>query len=204
VRVVVNMAASMDSRVAGSGGDPVQLSCPADVDRVHALRARVDAVVVGVGTVLADDPRLTARRDSVPDEQPLRVVADSTLRTPSQARVLDDEADTVILAGNAHADASVQGASVLAAGESRVDLDRAVDVLADRGVESMLVEGGPTLAASWLASGHVDRFTLYTAPRVLGEGPSLAEAFEGLDVDLVPRSRGALGEGLLACYGVQA
>jgi riboflavin biosynthesis pyrimidine reductase len=65
-----------------------------------------------------------------------------------------------------------------------------------------MIEGGPTLAASALAAGLVDRFSVYIAPRVLGEGPSLAEAFQGLDVDLEPRSRAPLGEGTLVNYGV--
>jgi 2,5-diamino-6-(ribosylamino)-4(3H)-pyrimidinone 5'-phosphate reductase len=201
VHVVLNMAASLDGRVAGPGGQPVQLSGPEDHERVHHLRADSDAIVVGIGTVLADDPRLTARPEprGPREEQPLRVVVDSRLRTPEDARVLDEAADTLVLASE---DGELPGATVVPVGEDQVDLAAGVDALADRGVERVMIEGGPTLAASALAAGLVDRFSVYIAPRVLGEGPSLAEAFQGLDVDLEPRSRAPLGEGTLVNYGV--
>jgi len=202
VHVVVNMAASLDGRVAGPGGQPVQLSGEADLRRVHALRAASDAVVVGAGTVAVDDPRLTARPDPRPprEEQPLRVVVTSQPQLPARARVLDDAADTLVLAGQP---GQIAGADVHPApGEAGVDLAQAWDELAERGVEDAMVEGGPTLVASLLAADLVDRFMLYTAPRILGEGPSLAAAFEGLSLELEPRTRTALGEGTLTTYGV--
>lgn len=211
VHVVLNMAASLDGRVAGPGGDPVQLSGPEDHERVHRLRAASDAIVVGIDTVISDDPRLTARTEPRParEEQPLRVVVDSRLRIPPKARVLDGKADTLVLTteqGDSRADADeLAGAEMHAAGGGdTVDLAAGFAALEQRGIEQVLIEGGPTLAASALAAGLVDRLHLYLAPRVLGEGPSLADAWRGLEVDLEPRSRAPLGEGTLVSYGVQA
>lgn len=202
VDVVLNMAASLDGRVAGAGGKPVRLSSGEDLDRVHALRADSDAIVVGIGTVLADDPRLTVRRGRAPGdgEQPTRVVVDSQLRTPEGARVLDEAAPTIVFAAR---EGQLPGAEVhTVPGEDGVDLTAVLSSLEEDGVEHLLLEGGPTLAASALAAGLVDRLHLYLAPRVLGEGPSLADAWRGLDVELAPRSRSPLGEGTLVSYDV--
>lgn len=201
--VVFNLACSVDGRVAGKGGEPVTLSGPEDLDRVHRLRAASDAIVVGRGTVEADDPRLTARTEPRPprEEQPIRVVVASKGTLPEGARVLDDAAPTLVLATR---EAQLDGAEVVAVeGGDRVDLEAGLAALADRGVGQVLLEGGPTLGASFVAAGLVDRIHVYVAPRILGEGPSLADALEGVPARLAPRSRGPLGEGTLISYGVQ-
>jgi diaminohydroxyphosphoribosylaminopyrimidine deaminase/5-amino-6-(5-phosphoribosylamino)uracil reductase len=198
------MAVSLDGRVAGPGGEPVQLSGEADMRRVHRLRADSGAIAVGVGTVLNDDPRLTARPEPRPslEAQPVRVVVDSQLRTPGDAQVLDDRADTLVLAAT---EGEVSGAEVhVAPGDGSVDLAAGFAHLAERGVDQLMLEGGPTLAGAALAEGLVDRAHVYIAPRILGGGPCLAEAWDGLAVELEPRSRTALGEGTLVNYGVRS
>ncbi len=138
-------AATLDGRSAAADGTSRWITGPAARDDVHRLRAEADAVVVGVGTVVADDPELTVRPD--PGRQPLRVVLDRSGRTPAGARihpalVLDSEP-----------------AKALAA-------------LAELGVVSVLLEGGPTLAAAFLREGLVDRLVGYVAPALLGAGPA--------------------------------
>jgi diaminohydroxyphosphoribosylaminopyrimidine deaminase/5-amino-6-(5-phosphoribosylamino)uracil reductase len=137
---------------------------------VHKLRGTADAVMVGVGTVLADDARLTARnlRDgTLAIRQPLRVVVDSHGRTPADAKVRDGAARTWI--------ATV--ADVGAAPDGRVDLRALLLALFERGIRSVLLEGGPRLAGAFLAAGLVDRVVGYVAPKVLGAGPAaLADA----------------------------
>lgn len=199
MHVVLNMAASLDGRVAGAGGEPVQLSCPADQRRVHALRADSDAVLVGVGTVLADDPRLTARTDPLPERQPLRVVLDHDGRTPSDATVVDDAAPSLVL--TAGVDEPIGQADVQPVGDP-IEPPAVLETLAERGVEQLMIEGGPTVACSFLEAGAVDRAHLYLAPRILGEGPSLADAWTGLEASWTPRARGPLGEGTLVSYEV--
>jgi diaminohydroxyphosphoribosylaminopyrimidine deaminase/5-amino-6-(5-phosphoribosylamino)uracil reductase len=150
---------------------------------VHRLRAECDAVVAGVGTVLADDPQLTVRPD--PGRQPLRVVVDSAGRTPRDARVLDDAAPTLVATVGSRYDDT--HALVLPPGpDGRADLGALLVALAERDVVSVLLEGGPTLAGAFVAAGLVDRVVGYVAPALLGEGPA---ALAGTGVTTIADAR---------------
>ncbi|HEY7272700.1 MAG TPA: bifunctional diaminohydroxyphosphoribosylaminopyrimidine deaminase/5-amino-6-(5-phosphoribosylamino)uracil reductase RibD [Actinoplanes sp.] len=163
--VTWKFAATLDGRSAAADGTSQWITSePARAD-VHVLRARADAIIAGVGTVLVDDPHLTVRdpRDgSIAITQPLRVVVDSAGRTPENARVRDAAAPTWI------ATAAAVGAGV----DGRVDLPEMLTQLYARGVRGALLEGGPTLAGSFLAGGLVDTVVGYVAPKLLGAGPS--------------------------------
>ena len=141
-------AATLDGRSAAADGTSRWITGEQARADVHRLRAESDAVLVGVGTVLADDPALTARPD--PGRQPLRVVLDRSGRVPPDAQVLDGRAPTVVL-----------------------DLPplQALADLQARGVVSVLLEGGPTLAGAFVRAGLVDRVVGYVAPALLGAGP---------------------------------
>lgn len=162
-------AATLDGRSAAADGSSRWITGEVARADVHRLRAECDAVVVGVGTVLTDDPALTARPD--PGHQPLRVVVDGRGRTPASARVLDDAAPTlVVTSGTSYGEGRTL---VLApAADGRADLAALLRALADRGVVSVLLEGGPTLAGSFVAAGLVDRVIGYVAPVLLGAGPA--------------------------------
>jgi diaminohydroxyphosphoribosylaminopyrimidine deaminase/5-amino-6-(5-phosphoribosylamino)uracil reductase len=146
-------AASLDGRVAASDGTSRWISSARSRDQVHDMRTRIDAIVVGTGTVLADDPQLTARGpDGMPlSRQPLRVVV-GTSDLPPSAKVADDSAETVHLRTH--------------------DPDEVLDGLARRGVVDILLEGGPTLAGAFLRAGRIDRVLAYVAPVLLGAGPA--------------------------------
>ena len=145
-------AATLDGRTAAADGTSRWITGPQARAQVHQLRADSDAVIVGVGTVLADDPRLTVRdADGTPTRrQPLRVVFDRTGRTPAGAKVRDDAAPTLLTTDSP--------AGVLA-------------TLYQRGARSALLEGGATLAGAFVAAGLIDRVVGYLAPRLLGAGP---------------------------------
>ncbi|GAB3843694.1 bifunctional diaminohydroxyphosphoribosylaminopyrimidine deaminase/5-amino-6-(5-phosphoribosylamino)uracil reductase RibD [Micromonospora andamanensis] len=163
--VIWKYAATLDGRSAAADGTSMWITSEAARMDVHALRATVDAVVVGVGTVLADDPRLTVRnlRDgSLAIRQPLRVVVDSAGRTPADARVRDGAAGTWV----------ATAAEVGAGPDGGVDLPALLAALHTRGVRAVLLEGGPRLAGAFLAAGLVDRVVGYLAPRLLGAGPA--------------------------------
>ncbi|SNS50440.1 diaminohydroxyphosphoribosylaminopyrimidine deaminase / 5-amino-6-(5-phosphoribosylamino)uracil reductase [Geodermatophilus pulveris] len=154
-QVVWKVAGTLDGRVAAADGSSRWVTGPEARAAVHRLRATCDAVVVGSGTALADDPRLTVRdadgRDA--DRQPLRVVLDRRGRLPSTARVHDGAAPTL----------------VSSAATARALLDE----LFTRDVRRVLLEGGPTLAAAFLRDGLVDEAVVHLAPTLLGAGPSL-------------------------------
>ncbi|MEV6814884.1 bifunctional diaminohydroxyphosphoribosylaminopyrimidine deaminase/5-amino-6-(5-phosphoribosylamino)uracil reductase RibD [Micromonospora sp. NPDC051296] len=163
--VIWKYAATLDGRSAAADGTSMWITSEAARMDVHALRATVDAVVVGVGTVLADDPRLTVRnlRDgSLAIRQPLRVVVDSAGRTPVDAQVRDGAARTWI----------ATAAEVGAGPDGGVDLFALLAALHGQGVRAVLLEGGPRLAGAFLAAGLVDRVVGYLAPRLLGAGPA--------------------------------
>ncbi|WP_341720383.1 bifunctional diaminohydroxyphosphoribosylaminopyrimidine deaminase/5-amino-6-(5-phosphoribosylamino)uracil reductase RibD [Micromonospora sp. FIMYZ51] len=182
--VIWKYAATLDGRSAAADGTSMWITSEAARMDVHALRATVDAVVVGVGTVLADDPRLTVRnlRDgSLAIRQPLRVVVDSAGRTPADAQVRDGAARTWI----------ATAAEVGAGADGGVDLPALLAALHARGVRAVLLEGGPRLAGAFLAAGLVDRVVGYLAPRLLGAGPAaLVDAgvttiAEAIDLEII-------------------
>jgi diaminohydroxyphosphoribosylaminopyrimidine deaminase / 5-amino-6-(5-phosphoribosylamino)uracil reductase len=154
-------AATLDGRCAAADRSSRWITGPAARADVHRLRAEADAVLVGVGTALADDPQLTAR-DSATTRQPLRVVLDTEGRTPPGARVRDAAAETLILTA----------ADVKRGPDGRLDLTAALHLLYDRGVRSVLLEGGPTLAGAFLAAAIIDKMIGYLAPALLGAGPT--------------------------------
>ncbi len=163
--VIWKYAATLDGRVAAADGSSMWITSESARSDVHALRGTVDAVIAGVGTVLVDDPRLTARnlRDgTLAIRQPLRVVVDSAGRTPVGARVRDGAADTWV----------ATAAELGIGADGRVDLPALLVALYQRGVRAALLEGGPTLAGAFLAAGLVDKVIGYLAPKLLGAGPA--------------------------------
>ncbi|RJL31340.1 bifunctional diaminohydroxyphosphoribosylaminopyrimidine deaminase/5-amino-6-(5-phosphoribosylamino)uracil reductase RibD [Bailinhaonella thermotolerans] len=173
--VTWKFAATLDGRSAAADGTSQWITSPAAREDVHRLRAESDAIVAGVGTVLADDPLLTARPSGrAARRAPLRVVLDSDARTPLTARVLDAQAPTLVaVAEDAEPGPLECRAAVVrlprAAGRG-IDPGALLEELYRREVVGVFLEGGPTLAGSFLAGGYVDRVVAYLAPTLLGSG----------------------------------
>lgn len=175
--VTVCAAASIDGRIASRSGDS-RLSSGADLDRLHALRARTDAVVVGANTARRDDPLLTVRR--VRGRNPLRVVVDSSGAVPARSRLLRTASESPVLvavsrAAPAHVEDRLAPAEVVRVGAHRVDLRRLLEALYARGVRSVLAEGGGQLNWELVRLGLCDTLLLTICPAVLGAGTALAE-----------------------------
>ena len=173
--VVLKYAQTVDGRIATRGGDAKWISSEAERRISHGLRAACDAVLVGVGTAIIDDPQLTVRM--VPGSSPLRVVLDSTLRVPSTAQVFDEQARTVVLTTSPSSEerrevlrARAVGVHVVEAGPRGVDLASALQTLRELGVGSLLVEGGARVITSFFAEKLVDRLVVGIAPTIMGAG----------------------------------
>jgi diaminohydroxyphosphoribosylaminopyrimidine deaminase/5-amino-6-(5-phosphoribosylamino)uracil reductase len=186
--VIVKFAATLDGKIAASSGDSRWVAGEAARAWAHGFRTKVDAIMCGVNNVLLDDPQLTARPGGAHAErQPLRIVADSRGRTPLDAKVLGSGGKTIIATTDAspaawRAAIGERGAEALvlpADADGRVDL-RALSVdLGERGVLSLLVEGGGVLHASFFAAGLVDKVHAIIAPKIVGGTRYPAVAGEG-------------------------
>ncbi len=186
--VTVKLAQSLDGRIATVSGDSQWISSPSSLKLAHQLRSTHDAIMVGIGTVLADDPRLTVRL--VKGRDPLRIIVDSRLRLPADARMLAESAPRhTLVATTEMADSKRAselerlGAEVFlvptTANKSQVDLRALLQEVGRRGIESVLVEGGSGIVTSLFAARLVDRMVVVIAPKIIGKG---TEAIGGLGI----------------------
>ena len=170
--MTLKLAASLDGATAMQSGESQWITGPAARADVQKLRASAGAIMTGVGTVIADDPRLTVRGAESRVDQPVRVILDSDLRTPATAEILKQPGETrIYYCGDpVRDDLAENGATLVPVREARRGL-RIADVLADlgsRAINHVLVEAGSILAGSLVAGGWVDELVLYQAPRILG------------------------------------
>ena len=175
--VMLKLAISADGKAGAAGGKPVAITGEAVRERVHLLRAHSDAIMVGIGTALADDPMLTCRLPGMAKDSPVRVVADNMLRLPVNSRLARSAYETPVwaLTGLAAPQASEfallpLGVEVLRSPQSaaRLDLKDGLEFLAAKGITRLMVEGGPTLAAAFIAADLVDEAVLFHAPTIVG------------------------------------
>ena len=206
-RVVINAAMSVDGKIALPDGKAVRLSNEEDTRRVHRMRSEVDAILVGVGTVLMDNPKLTVNPEYAKGSNPLRVVLDSDGKTPEDSNVLDGRAPTLI-ATSEECDRTFPRADVVRCGKDEVDVGLLLDRLAERGVKTLLVEGGSTVIWSFLRHRLADQLKVFVSSRVLGghSAPTLAGGPGAATMDDAIRLRldrvSPLGDGVLLEYAV--
>ena len=186
--VILSAAMTLDGKIATATGSS-NISGPEDLKRVHELRKECDAIMVGIGTVLADDPRLTVHKvDANPEDNPVRVVVDSRCRTPIAARITNKDAKTIIAGANEYKyDFLVsdrydvftkRGVKFFWSGDKRVDLVALMNYLHEEGIEKLMLEGGATLNFSMIKAGLIEEIRLCVAPMVVG-GADAKTLFDG-------------------------
>jgi 2,5-diamino-6-(ribosylamino)-4(3H)-pyrimidinone 5'-phosphate reductase len=208
MKVLLNCAMSVDGKIALPTRKETKISNREDLERVHRMRNEVDAILVGIGTILADDPKLTVvEKYAKAVKQPLRVVLDSHGRTPPKARVLNGQAKTLIVT-NKSCTKTFSGADVARFGEDRVDLKALVKHLENSGIKTLLVEGGGTVMWSFFRERLADEVSVFVGSMIIGggESPTLAggEGFESLEEATRLKMVGCkkLGDGVLLRYEV--
>jgi len=217
--VFINIAASLDGKISDESRKQLRISCEEDFKRVDRLRAESDAIMVGIGTVLADDPRLTVKDEELrrwrikqgKPENPIRVVVDSGCRIPLNAKVLNDEAKTIVavskLADRSKVEKLRQKAEVVTFGESKVDLTALMDYLYEIGVRRVMVEGGATLNFGLLKEGLVDEIYVYYGSMIIGgaKAPTVVDGSSfnpPIELELISVEK--LGRGVLTKWKVRS
>ena len=194
-RVTLKLAVSADAKAGAAGRKPLSITGAAARDHVHLLRAQSDAIMVGIGTVLADDPMLTCRLPGMAAYSPVRIVLDAGLRTPLTSRLALSARDVPVWLITAEqapdlaaAELAAQGITVLRAPsiDARLDLGAVLRMLAERGITRLMVEGGPTLAAAFLRADLIDEAVLLQSPTEAGT--DAIDALEGLPLTALTRS----------------
>lgn len=189
--VISKIAMTLDGKIAAYNGHSKWVTGEASREKVHYLRNEVDAILVGIGTVLADNPMLTTR---LPEggKNPVRIIIDSHLRTPLEAKITDcTEAETWIFTqeGLEQEQEKVEALRAkdvqvffVPTGDSGLDLTAILKTLFDKGITDVLVEGGSELNASFLREGLMNKFLVYVAPKILGGRDSLTP-YTGMDLE---------------------
>ena len=179
--VTLKVAATIDGKIATGGGQSKWITEVEARDHVQSLRADADAILVGVGSILADDPSLTVRIGEG-ERKPRRIVLDSKLRTPPHAKVLDRNAPTAIATAvsSPKAVGNAEIWSLESSNSGRVSLDSLLRRAAQEGITSILVEGGAEVFSSFLNEDKVDKLILFVAPKIIGSG---LDAFKGFAAD---------------------
>jgi diaminohydroxyphosphoribosylaminopyrimidine deaminase / 5-amino-6-(5-phosphoribosylamino)uracil reductase len=208
--VISKVAMTLDGKIAAYNGHSKWITGEASRHNVHLLRNEVDAILVGIGTVLADDPMLTTRLETG-GKNPIRIVLDSDLKTPLEAKITDtSEAKTWIVAKEG---ANLEKAQAfeekgieiiyVPKTDSGQDLSVLLNTLYEKGITDLLVEGGSKINGSFLRAGLIDKFSVYVAPKILGGRDSLTpftgENVESMDaaLDVTIHSVETFGEDIL-------
>jgi diaminohydroxyphosphoribosylaminopyrimidine deaminase / 5-amino-6-(5-phosphoribosylamino)uracil reductase len=189
--VTLKTACTLDGKIATRTGDSKWISGELSRELVHTMRHRHQAIMVGVDTVIADNPRLTTRLP-VPGIQPLRIVVDSKLRVPLDAHIIRERDAKTLVITTQHASIEMSmklnalGVEVMKCGEGpRVDLGLALAMLGEREIGSILLEGGGTLNGAMLEAGLVDKVAVFIAPKIVGGGSLAPSAFQFSGFDLM-------------------
>lgn len=212
--VIINCAMSADGKIALPTGRQLRISCDLDIERMHKLRNECDAILVGINTVLSDDPKLTVKKRYVSHpKQPLRVVLDRECKIPTNAQILNRSAKTLIITSkacdNQLTNDHVEIVKCSIDTDGYIDLEEVLALLYKKGVKKLLVEGGGTVIWNFLRKKFVDDLYLFIGPCIIGgkNTPTLADGIgithpkELIKLRVIQLSR--FGTGVLIHYRME-
>ena len=202
--VILNCAASADGKISLPNRKQIAISNEKDFERVHKLRSECDAIIVGIGTIIEDNPFLTVRNNS--GAKPIRVILDTSCRIPINSNVLNGESETIIAVGKQSEKNNLETAEIIECGENKIDLTKLLNILSERGVKKVLVEGGETVMWSFLKEELFDEYNVFFSSIIIGGigTPTIAggKGFQKeesiLNLKLISVEQ--LGNGILAKY----
>jgi len=166
--IILNCAASVDGKIALPNRQKLKLSNEEDFSRVHALRSECDAIIVGIDTIIQDDPRLTINQKYSRGENPLRIILDTNYRTPENAQILDNKSKTLIAIGEKTPDKNLKNVEIIRCGKEEINLEKLMLNLVERGVEKVMVEGGETVLWSFLENELFDELNIFISSVIIG------------------------------------
>jgi len=199
---------SADGKIASPSGKQMRISCDEDIERMYCMRNDNDAVLVGIETVLSDDPKLTVKQACVLEvKNPIRVVLDTHCRTPESALVVNKDAKTLIITGKKCDKNFNDNVEVIRCETDKnglIDLNKMLKILFDRGINSLMVEGGSRVIGGFLKNKLMDEMFVYIGPMIIGgtDTPSLASG-SGLKDATIPLEIvevTSIGPGILVQY----
>ncbi len=217
--VLINIASSLDGKISNENREQIKISSQEDFEVVDRLRAESDAIMVGIGTVLSDDPRLTVKNDLLKRKRlrkgksvnPLRVVVDSKCRIPLNSKILNDEADTLIAvtekADKKRVEEVKKRAEVFVAGNEKVDLKMLLNYLyKKKGIEKLMVEGGGELNYSLIKEELVDEIRIFYSGMIIG-GKNSPTPVDGFSFSIPLRAKlksfEVLGNGIAVVWSLR-
>ena len=166
--IILNCAASADGKIALPNRQKIDLSNEKDFARVHSLRSECDAIIVGINTVIEDNPSLTINQKYSKGNNPLRIILDTNYRTPKNSKILDGNSQTLIAIGDKTTDKKLPNTEIFRCGEKEIDLQKLTGFLKEKGMKKILVEGGETVLWSFLEKKLFDEINIFISSVIIG------------------------------------
>ena len=204
--IILNCASSADGKIALPNRKKIKLSNLEDFERVHNLRTKCDAIIVGINTVIEDNPNLTVNVKYATGSNPIRIILDTNYRTPRNSNILNGESKTVIVIGDKTVDRKLPNVEIFRCGEKEINLNKLLQHLEKLKIKNILVEGGETVLWSFLEKKMFDELNIFVSSVIVGgkDSPSIAGGKGFLDeskiLSLEIKKFKQIGNGILLTY----
>ena len=203
---ILNCASSADGKIALPNRKKIKLSNYEDFERVHNLRTKCDAIIVGINTVIEDNPNLTVNEKYATGSDPIRIILDTNYRTPRNSNILNGESKTVIVIGDKTVDRKLPNVEIFRCGDKEINLNKLLQHLEKLKIKNILVEGGETVLWSFLEKKMFDELNIFVSSVIVGgkDSPSIAGGKGFLDeskiLSLEIKKFKQIGNGILLTY----